>query len=68
VKAPDLFAPAPEKAPAVTPCTRPWNGWHSCYVGGGDASFSDDFGRSRWFCRAHAPANFFPRVIPGGNR
>lgn len=53
--------PAPPRAAApLTPCTRPFVGPYRCRVGGGDASFSDDDGRS-WLCRAHLPPGFLPQ-------
>ena len=69
----DLFAalaqakpkePKKEEPPAVdaaVPCSayHP-NPTHVCSVGGGDASFSSDNGKT-WQCRAHVPKGFFPK-------
>jgi hypothetical protein len=66
-KAPALapYEPTPP-APSVTmnagqACARrATEGGHVCRVGGGDASFSDDDGKT-WFCVDHRPAGFLPK-------
>lgn len=53
--------PAPPPPPSLkADCCRPaWEGGHVCRVGGGDACYSDDNGRT-WFCPKHVPAGFLP--------
>lgn len=61
VKAPaaKAKAPPPAQADASVPCERrAFAAGYACRVGKGDASFSDNLGRS-WFCRTHAPRDFF---------
>jgi hypothetical protein len=43
-----------------TPCRRPASklGGHTCWVGGGDAYYSWDGGKT-WACRLHVPGGFF---------
>lgn len=62
-----LPAPPPPPPPAAPrPCERrAWTNGHVCRVGGGDACFSDDSGRT-WFCRIHAPRGFFVKDREGG--
>lgn len=65
-------APAEVKAPPPpSPPARPercerkaYPGGYVCRVGGGDASFSDNLART-WFCRRHAPADFFKHLNRG---
>lgn len=61
-KAKDELELAEALGAKVTPCTRPFTGEpsHRCRIGGGDAGYSDNGGRS-WFCGAHRPRDFLPK-------
>lgn len=63
----EMTKPAlPDPAGPATPCPRPYSpspspyvASYRCRVGGGDACYSDDAGRTH-FCAVHRPAGFLP--------
>ena len=60
---PDAIQRQPEhirRAAAVTACARPWSGkpQHQCSIGGGDAAYSRNSGKT-WECDRHVTPDFY---------